>query len=106
MGDVDAVVGREELVDCSKRHRVLIICAGVVEYLARPEGVVEENDAPQGEARQDLLGVGELARHVGVDEREVDRFVLWQRRERGEARRKHEIDPVGNPRHLPVHTTD
>ena len=27
LGDVDAVVGREELVDCSQRHRVLIVCA-------------------------------------------------------------------------------
>ena len=80
--------------------------AGRVDDRAAPEHVVHEEQATGTEAGDELLGVGAVARLVGIDEGQVDHGIGRERPQRLDRRGDAQVDAIGDAGRLPVAPAD
>src|SRR5215472_15744382 len=97
-----AVIGQDVLVELLDGERVGIRAG--LEDPAVQERVVHQDDAAGPHPRHEFLPVTAVALLVGVDEGEVERAAGGQRVQRVLGRAEPQLDPVRQPRLLPVGT--
>src|SRR5215469_8398121 len=97
-----AVIGQDVLVELLDGERVGIRAG--LEDPAVQERVVHQDDAAGPHPRHEFLPVTAVALLVGVDEGEVESAAGGQRAQRVLGRAEPQLDPVRQPRLLPVGT--
>ena len=103
--ELDPVVGRRVIIKVPDALHAGIL-VGHVDHLAAVKRVVHQDDPAWPDPRHDLVPVPDVARLVGVDEGQVERWPGRQRAQGVQRRADAQLDPVRDPGLLPVSPCD